>query len=65
MAFAILTFKAALKGKVNVDEHTNCIWYYIRTPNDKLGKIKQICILLLEVMETHNDLHNIKKSPCN
>lgn len=47
MAFAILTFKAALKGKVNVDEHTNCIRYYIRTPNDKLGKIKQICILLL------------------
>lgn len=29
------------------------------------GKIKQICVLLLELMETHNDRHTIKKSPCN
>lgn len=29
MAFPILTFEVALKGKVNVDEHADCIWYYI------------------------------------
>lgn len=62
MALPILTFKVALKGKVNADEHTDYVWYYICIPNKKLEKIKETCILLPEPMETHNDLHTIKKS---
>lgn len=65
MASPILTFKVALNGKVDVDEHTDCIWYYICTPNDKLEKIKQTCILLPELTEIFSDLHTIKKSPGN
>lgn len=33
--------------------------------NDKLEKIKQTCVLLPVLMETHNDLPTIKKNPCN
>lgn len=65
MAFPILTFEVALKGNVNVDDHIDCIWSYTCIPNDKLEKINQTCILLSEIMETHNHLHTIKKSPCN
>lgn len=65
MAFPIMTFKATLKGKVNGDEHTDCIQYYICIPNDKSEEIKQIRILLPELMETYNDLHTIEKSPCD
>lgn len=60
MAFPILAFEVALKGKVNVDEHTDCIRYYICIPNDKLEKKKQTCVLLPELMETHNDWHTIR-----